>query len=219
MTPPPNHDDFAKEVGKQAEPPPRGTRPKRLAGTGPGRHHRLDDRVAGSGGRVSGPVGGWSVRDRSLLDLDAAHRRAGHWLHCRLAVDQPGVAGMNWAAALASGFGLGLLYFGDIWRTVRRLQESSPTGVLLGRLARLGLTGVVFYGLLSTGGITALLAGLAGVMLARCYLVRIIRSQESGVRSQESGVRSQETGDRRQESGVRSQESGVRSQESEMNRL
>lgn len=89
---------------------------------------------------------------------------------------------MNWATALASGFGLGLLYFGDLLRTVRRFRKSSPgpLGAFLGRMARLGLTGVAFYGFLMTGGTSALLVGMAGVMLARRCFVRVIGRPDDG---------------------------------------
>jgi F1F0 ATPase subunit 2 len=87
---------------------------------------------------------------------------------------------MNWAAAAGTGFGLGLAYFGGLWLTVRRVGTGSAAGFAAGRLARLGLAAVVFYALLKTGGVRAVVAGLVGLLVARWYLVRRIGGNADG---------------------------------------
>jgi F1F0 ATPase subunit 2 len=89
---------------------------------------------------------------------------------------------MNWAAAAGTGFGLGLAYFGGLWLGVRGLRRGSRSAVrlALGRVARLTLAGVVFYALLNDGGPVALLAGLAGLLAARCYVIRAIGGIPNG---------------------------------------
>jgi F1F0 ATPase subunit 2 len=89
---------------------------------------------------------------------------------------------MNWAEATGSGFGLGLIYFGGLWLNVRRLPFNSPTAAhfAIGRIIRLGLAVVVFYALLKTGGIAAILSGLVGLLAARWYLIREIGRTADG---------------------------------------
>ena len=87
---------------------------------------------------------------------------------------------MNWAAAAATGFGLGLVYFGGLWLAVRGLDRGNAARFAAGRLARLALAAVVFYALLKTGGTTAAFAGLVGLLLARWYLVRRIGRTADG---------------------------------------
>jgi hypothetical protein len=91
---------------------------------------------------------------------------------------------MSWATALVSGFGLGLLYFGAVWRTARRVasEPRAPRSVgdLVARPARMGLAAVAFYGCLKTAGVPAVLAGLTGVMLARGYLIRLVARTANG---------------------------------------
>jgi F1F0 ATPase subunit 2 len=89
---------------------------------------------------------------------------------------------MNWATATGSGFGLGLIYFCGLWLNVRRLQFNSRTAgqFAVGRIMRLGLTGVVFYALLKSGGISAILCGLVGLLAARWYLIREIGRTADG---------------------------------------
>jgi hypothetical protein len=89
---------------------------------------------------------------------------------------------MNWAVGFGSGFGLGLLYFGSLWRSVRAL----PTGgrqllrLGVGRVMRLALAALVFYALLKAGGTAPLLAGLIGLWSARWYLVRELGRSTDG---------------------------------------
>jgi F1F0 ATPase subunit 2 len=89
---------------------------------------------------------------------------------------------MSWAAAMGSGFGLGLIYFGGLWLNVRRMpfNSSTATHFAIGRITRLGLTVVVFYALLKTGGISAILSGLVGLLAARWCLIRKIGRMADG---------------------------------------
>jgi hypothetical protein len=81
---------------------------------------------------------------------------------------------MNGAMAAGTGFGLGLAYFGGLWLGVRSFPRNGVRRFAVGRAARLGLAGVTFYALLSTGETGALLWGLAGLLAARCYWVRAV---------------------------------------------
>jgi hypothetical protein len=89
---------------------------------------------------------------------------------------------MNWAAGFGSGFGLGLLYFGDIERSVRALStgQRSILRLGLGRVPRLSLAALVFYALLMTGGAVLLLAGLIGLWSARWSLIRELGRSSDG---------------------------------------
>jgi hypothetical protein len=87
---------------------------------------------------------------------------------------------MNWAAAAGTGFGLGLAHFGGLWLHVRRLRGAGPARLAVGRVARLTLAAITFYALLKTGGVVAVTAGLAGLLLARWYLVRVIGRTAGG---------------------------------------
>jgi F1F0 ATPase subunit 2 len=79
---------------------------------------------------------------------------------------------MTWIAALTTGAGLGLVFFGGLWLTVRQLVQAPRRGLLgASRLARLALVGLGFYGL-SREGPAMLLAGLVGLWLARWCLIR-----------------------------------------------
>lgn len=82
---------------------------------------------------------------------------------------------MNWAMAVSTGFGLGLGYFGLLWIGIRELKNGRLSQwLILGRVARLTLAGGTFYALIKTGGFVALAAGLAGLLAARWYLIRLI---------------------------------------------
>lgn len=89
---------------------------------------------------------------------------------------------MNWAGAMGSGFGLGLIYFGGLWLNVRRFRFNSGTSprFLIVPLMRFGLAGVVFYALLKTGGIAAVLSGLIGLLSARWCLIRQVGGTADG---------------------------------------
>lgn len=80
---------------------------------------------------------------------------------------------MNWFAAVTTGFGLGLASFGTLWLTVRQLVCRSQGRAFMGAssLTRLLLVGLVLYAL-SREGPGELLAGLAGLRLARSCLAR-----------------------------------------------
>lgn len=74
--------------------------------------------------------------------------------------------------SLIAGVGLGLLYFGGLWWTVRKLPTaSSPALLILASLAiRTGLAILGFY-LVMAGRWERLLACLAGFLLVRTLLV------------------------------------------------
>ncbi|HLN27566.1 MAG TPA: ATP synthase subunit I [Gemmataceae bacterium] len=80
---------------------------------------------------------------------------------------------MSWLAATTTGFGLGLVSFGVLWLTVRQLLRGAQWKILMiaSGLTRLSLVGLTFYAL-SREGPDKLLAGLAGLWLARCCLIR-----------------------------------------------
>jgi len=81
---------------------------------------------------------------------------------------------MNWVMAMSSGFGLGVLYFGGLWRSVRMygIRERTSTCAVIGRFLRLGMAAIVFHALLKSGGIASLLSGLLGVLLGRWLYIR-----------------------------------------------
>ncbi|HSQ56193.1 MAG TPA: ATP synthase subunit I [Gemmata sp.] len=81
---------------------------------------------------------------------------------------------MNWATAAITGFGLGLAYFSGLWLGINRLQRGGAARFAAGTATRLVLAAVVFYALLRTGGARAAFVALAGLLAARCYLVRVI---------------------------------------------
>ncbi len=80
---------------------------------------------------------------------------------------------MNILTATTTGAGLGLVLFGSLWLDVRRLVERKQGKrlVAIGSVARLVLAAGVFYGL-SRESSLAVIAGLAGVWLARGCLIR-----------------------------------------------
>jgi F1F0 ATPase subunit 2 len=79
---------------------------------------------------------------------------------------------MNWLAALGTGAGMGLAFYGGLWLTIRRLAAAPRVASWLGlsRAARLALVGLGLYAL-GREGIDMVLAGLAGLWLVRWYLV------------------------------------------------
>ncbi|HZT80694.1 MAG TPA: ATP synthase subunit I [Gemmataceae bacterium] len=88
---------------------------------------------------------------------------------------------MTWFAALATGVGLGLAYFGGLWLTVRHAAGRRGGALLLAlsRFARLALAGLTFYALLREGTACAL-AGLLGLLLARWHLLSWLGGDERG---------------------------------------
>ena len=86
---------------------------------------------------------------------------------------------MTWVVGMTTGAGLGFAYFGGLWLTVRHVVSGRRRSALL-RVSggvRLALVALTFYGL-SCEGPEMLLAGLAGLWLARWCLLR----QLGGVR-------------------------------------
>ncbi len=79
---------------------------------------------------------------------------------------------MTWPAALTTGFGLGLAYFGGLWLSVRQLtgRRHPRAWLAIGRALRLALAALVFCAL-SRHGAEALLVGLLGFWLARWLLL------------------------------------------------
>jgi len=75
-------------------------------------------------------------------------------------------------AGLAWGMGLGLLHFGWLWITVRRLAGSSQSALLVFRdfAFRLLLSLLGFY-LVSRIGLEGLIASLAGFVLVKLILI------------------------------------------------
>ena len=82
---------------------------------------------------------------------------------------------------------MGLLFFGGLWLTVRRLPTSDrPMLIMLGSFAaRTAVLGVCFYGLAEFGGWIAVLGALAGVLVVRILLVGRLRE---GPRRQPASV-------------------------------
>jgi F1F0 ATPase subunit 2 len=72
-----------------------------------------------------------------------------------------------------AGVGLGALFFGALWLTVRRMPSASgPVLLAAGSyLVRLGGLGAGLYAVVHLGGATALLAALLGVLAARQIMI------------------------------------------------
>jgi hypothetical protein len=102
---------------------------------------------------------------------------------------------MNALVAVSTGVGLGLVYYGGLWLTVRRLASGGrqpPEGIVsnrrspqgadaprspvsnlflgVSRAARLAVVGLGFYAL-AAEGTGAALEGLGGLWLVRGYLI------------------------------------------------
>jgi F1F0 ATPase subunit 2 len=80
------------------------------------------------------------------------------------------------------GMGAGLLYFGGLWWTVRRLPTArQPALLTLGSfLVRTGVSLVAFY-FASGGQWQRILASLLGFIIVRVFLVRRIRCSPAKV--------------------------------------
>ena len=80
------------------------------------------------------------------------------------------------ALALVAGGGLGGIFFGGLWYTVRRgLQSSRPASwFLISMLVRMSLVLGGFY-LVGCSDWRRLAAGLAGFVIARFIVVRLTR--------------------------------------------
>ncbi len=89
---------------------------------------------------------------------------------------------MTHALALTTGAGLGLTFFGGLWLTVRAFfLRKAQSRFLLGvsQLLRFVLVGLTLYGL-SREGSDMLLAGLGGMWLARCWVLREVGGKGHG---------------------------------------
>lgn len=88
-------------------------------------------------------------------------------------------ASLNWtllAAGLASGVLLGLLYLLGLWLTVRRATSTGNRGLLVvSFVIRAGLLLLALY-FVAGFGPQALVSALAGFLLARWLLTRLIGS-------------------------------------------
>lgn len=75
------------------------------------------------------------------------------------------------------GLLMGLLFFGGLWLTVRRLPSShSPMRLMLASFVfRTAGIALGFYGLARFGGWVAVLSGLGGMLLMRMLLVSLLR--------------------------------------------
>lgn len=80
------------------------------------------------------------------------------------------------ALSVAAGAGLGLLYFGGLWLTIRRLAGSRRPALLFGSslAVRLSLTVVGFYFVMD-GSWERALACLGGFLIARQVLISRLR--------------------------------------------
>lgn len=80
----------------------------------------------------------------------------------------------NLGLSLLVGAALGWLYFRALWTTVRRLPQRRRQGMwmVMSLLVRLALVLAVFVLLVRWGGWPALVAALAGFLIARTVLVR-----------------------------------------------
>jgi F1F0 ATPase subunit 2 len=82
----------------------------------------------------------------------------------------------TWLLAALAGGALGAFFFGGLWWTVRRTLASdrSPLWHIAGFLLRLGITLSGFHAV-GGGQWQRLLACLAGFVIARLLVVRIVR--------------------------------------------
>jgi F1F0 ATPase subunit 2 len=85
--------------------------------------------------------------------------------------------------SLVSGTALGLLYFGGLWLTVKRLPKSSQPGLLTvtSFFVRTGIVILGFYYVME-GRMERLLAALVGFLIIRIFLVRLIGPLQAKLR-------------------------------------
>jgi F1F0 ATPase subunit 2 len=83
---------------------------------------------------------------------------------------------LSLAISLAGGFGAGVVFFGGLWLTVRRLDglRNPAVVVLLSSVARLAFVLAAFWWL-SRGGLAQLAVCLTGFLIARFVLIRTVR--------------------------------------------
>lgn len=86
-------------------------------------------------------------------------------------MDWPGIA-----LAAALGAGLGALFFGGLWLTVRALPTARyPAALSLGSLAARSILLMAGFYVVSAGHWERILAALVGFVLARIALVQFLR--------------------------------------------
>ncbi len=88
----------------------------------------------------------------------------------------------RWIAALVTGGGLGLLYFGGLWLTVRHAVQGpkSAAWFALSSLTRLGAIALVLAALIRDGAALAVPA-LVGLWLARSFLIHYLGGSGHGL--------------------------------------
>lgn len=84
---------------------------------------------------------------------------------------------MTYLAALIAGLSIGVLYFGALWETVRRVPHARSPGLLLGVswVARMALLGLTFGVLAWTATWLHVALALVGLLLVRTVMVHRIR--------------------------------------------
>ncbi len=84
----------------------------------------------------------------------------------------------SWLLAGLAGAGLGIFFFGGLWWTVRRTLASDRSALwhIGGLLLRMAVTMTGFY-LIGAGQWQRLVACLAGFVVARMIVVRMIRNR------------------------------------------
>lgn len=86
-----------------------------------------------------------------------------------------GMAGLF--SAFLAGVGLGAIFFGGLWLTVRRTLSSSTLGVVLmaGFMLRVSIVLAGFYAI-SLGGWQRMIPSLLGFLMARLLITRWVRT-------------------------------------------
>ncbi len=78
---------------------------------------------------------------------------------------------MNAWAALSTGAGMGLAYYGGLWLTLGRVERPARLSFVASWTARFTIVGLSFY-MLTAQSIAFGIAALTGLLLARGYLLR-----------------------------------------------
>lgn len=85
------------------------------------------------------------------------------------------VAALPLPLAAAGGVLIGLLYFGALWATVRRLPSAPhPATLVAGSFVLRGLLAAAGFVVLSGGEVVPLVAVMGGFLAARTVLIRIV---------------------------------------------
>jgi len=87
---------------------------------------------------------------------------------------------MKWSLSLAAGCGIGAIFFGGLWWTVRKCMTASlPALWIIGSfLLRMGIALSGFY-VVAFGDWTRWVACLTGFILARLVVTRLTRNPSS----------------------------------------